>query len=60
MREEWKREGLSLRERANMVSNPARIHRMHDWMRFTRYYCNGSSSIVIDNLGIELYIHIYK
>jgi GT2 family glycosyltransferase len=41
MLEAWKRDGLTLRERANIVSNPARIHRMHDWMRFTRYYCKG-------------------
>jgi GT2 family glycosyltransferase len=37
--EGWRKEGISLKERIKIVSHPVRVHRIHDWMRFTRYHC---------------------
>lgn len=39
--EAWKKHGLKLKERIQIVNHPARVHRIHDWMLFTRHHCKG-------------------
>lgn len=36
--EGWKKNGLTIKERVEIVSQPVRVKRIRDWMLFTRYH----------------------